>query len=409
MWLSAANDLTVRHSRMAILAAEATHLEARDVSRTSGFRIELISDWKQARARWKDPRPPTPFQDFRWLDAWYGAVRNVEPLIAYITDAPSAEQVALLPLVRRTHRGLRVVEFADLDLTDYNAPLLGPAAPCDAARARLLWRELVAALKRVPGGADLVRLRKLPLELDGWPNPLALLAGTGGCAVNGNVVTIVNDFETWRSALKKSVRKQLDRSWRTFASYPQASFRVVRDEASVRTILAAMEIQQKARMRHLGQNFVPDEEAYTAFYRSLVADNIGSGYAVLSALTVGEEVVATLLGIRTGTRYVMVRISNAGEKWSNCSPGRLIIARTIAALHQDGVRVFDFSTGNYAYKRRFGVVPLRLVNLTKALSWRGVPLAARDGLVREIRRHPRFAVRISRALGMRSAREEYEV
>jgi len=223
------------------------------------------------------------------------------------------------------------------------------------------------------------------------------------------VVTIGNDFETWRSALKKSVRKQLDRSWRTFARYPQASFRVVRDEASVRTILAAMEIQQKARMRHLGQNFVPDEEAYTAFYRSLVADNIGSGYAVLSALTVGEEVVATLLGIRTGTRYVMVRISNAGEKWSNCSPGRLIIARTIAALHQDGVRVFDFSTGNYAYKRRFGVVPLRLVNLTKALSWRGVPLAARDGLVREIRRHPRFAVRISRALGMRSAREEYEV
>ena len=220
-----------------------------------------MPDWKQARARWKDPRPPTPFQDFRWLDAWYGAVRNVEPLIAVITDASSAEQVALLPLVRRTRRGLRIVEFADLDLTDYNAPLLGPAAPRDAARARLLWRELVAALKRVPGGADLVRLRKLPLELDGRPNPLALLAGTGGCAVNGNVVTIGNDFETWRQALKKSIRKQLDRSWRTFASYPQASFRVVRDEASVRTILAAMEIQQIARMRHLGQNFVPDEEA----------------------------------------------------------------------------------------------------------------------------------------------------
>ena len=51
----------------------------------------------------------------------------------------------------------------------------------------------------------------------------------------------------------------------------------------------------------------------------------------------------------------MVRISNAGEKWSNCSPGRLIIERTMAALHQEnGVREFDFSVGNYAYKRRFG-------------------------------------------------------
>ena len=54
----------------------------------------------------------------------------------------------------------------------------------------------------------------------------------------------------------------------------------------------------------------------------------------------------------------MIRISNAGEKWSNCSPGRLIIERTMAALHQDGVREFDFSIGNYAYKRRFGVAPL---------------------------------------------------
>ena len=53
---------------------------------------------------------------------------------------------------------------------------------------------------------------------------------------------------------------------------------------------------------------------------------------------VDDEVVATLLGIRTGSRYVMIRISNTGEKWSNCSPGRLIIERTTAALHRDGVR-----------------------------------------------------------------------
>ena len=79
---------------------------------------------------------------------------------------------------------------------------------------------------------------------------------------------------------------------------------------------------------------------------------------MLSALTVGEEVVATLLGIRSGPRYLMLRSSHAGEKWSHCSPDRLIINRTMAALHQDGVRSFDFSIGNYAYKRRFGVAPL---------------------------------------------------
>ena len=55
---------------------------------------------------------------------------------------------------------------------------------------------------------------------------------------------------------------------------------------------------------------------------------------MVSALTVGEEVVATLLGVRNGPRYVMVRVSNAGDKWSACSPGRLVIERTMAALAQ---------------------------------------------------------------------------
>jgi CelD/BcsL family acetyltransferase involved in cellulose biosynthesis len=396
------NPMVVQHSRV----TEAARPDVMDSCRASGFRVELICDWHLARARWSTSDPPTPFQDVRWLDAWYGAFRGVEPLIAVISDTATAERVALLPLVRRRLGALRIIEFADLDLTDFNAPLLGPAAPRDAAGAQLMWRELLSALKRMTGGADLLRLRKLPFDLAGQPNPFALLKGTSTCAVNGNELVTGEDFETWRNSLKKDLRKQLDRSWRAFARYPRAAFQIVTEEAAARATLAAMEAQQLARMRYLGLSFVPDEETYTTLYRRLVADDLGSGYATLSALTVGEEVVATLLGIRAGSRYVMLRMSNAGEKWSHCSPGRLVITRTMAALHAQGVRVFDFSTGNYAYKRRLGAVRRPLFNLTAPLSWRGMPLALRENIVRRIRRYPRFASRISRALGKRSAREE---
>ena len=162
----------------------------------------------------------------------------------------------------------------------------------------------------------------------------------------------------------------------------------------------------RERMQQLGLNFVLNDETCAAFYRNLVRDNAGNGYAVLSALTVGEEVVATLLGIRQGARYVMVRISNAGEKWSNCSPGRLIIERTMDALHSDGIRQFDFSIGNYAYKRRFGVKRIALVDFTAALSWRGLPYALRDRAARWLRRHPALADRVKRALGKPASREE---
>jgi CelD/BcsL family acetyltransferase involved in cellulose biosynthesis len=392
---------------MAVLTAAAGQLDAGAIARAAHYRVELFDDWREASARWTETRPTTPFQDFRWLGAWYGAFTEVQPLLAVITDAGTLEQVALLPLVRRFRRGLRIIEFADLDLTDYNAPLLGPAAPRDAAGAQAMWRELLVALTRLQGGADLIRLRKLPRDLDGRPNPLALLEGTGPSAVNGNLVSIGDNFDAWRHSLGRNARKGFLKSWRVFTRDPKARFGIITDPQEASRVMAAMEAQQGARMQVLGLSYSLDGEAYAAFYRDLVAANLRTGYAVLTALTVGEEVVATLLGIRNGARYAMVRFSNAGEKWANCSPGLLVIERTMEALHADGVRSFDFGTGNYGYKRKFGVTQLPLLNITRALSSRGKPLALRDRIVREVRRFPRLAARISRALGARSMREEF--
>jgi CelD/BcsL family acetyltransferase involved in cellulose biosynthesis len=394
---------------MSVLSAETARLDAWEISRVSGFRVELLRDWKQAASCWHDPGNATPFQNGRWLQAWYGAFATtpgVEPLIAVISDAATNEQAVLLPLVRRSQNGIRIVEPADLDLTDYNAPLLGAAAPRDVEAARAMWRDLRAALKRLPGGADLIRLRKMPVELDGRPNPLVLLDGAGPCSLNGNVVTTGDDFDAWRFTLERTVRKELERSWRVFTRDAAASFRIVTDREEALRMLSTMELQQGNRMQHLGLNFILNDETCAAFYRNLVRDNAGNGYAALSALTVGEEVVATLLGIRQGSRYVMVRISNAGDKWSNCSPGRLIIERTMAALHKDGIRQFDFSIGNYAYKRRFGVVHTPLVDFTASLSWRGVPYALRDRTACWLRRHPKLAEHVKRALGKPPSREE---
>jgi CelD/BcsL family acetyltransferase involved in cellulose biosynthesis len=392
-----------------MLTTTAGKLDAWTKTRAAGFRVELVDDWKVAIARWHDVSPSTPFQHPQWYDAWYSAfagVDGVEPLIAVVTDASTREGAALLPLIRRRHNNLRIVEFADLDLTDYNAPVLGNAAPRDAKAARALWRDLLSALRRMQGGADLIRLRKIPVDLNGRPNPLALIDSAGPCSLNGNLVTPGEDYDAWRYTLEKTVRKELERSWRVFTRDPAATFKLITDNQEALQILSATEVQQGTRMQSLGLNFVLNDETCAAFYRNLVRDGVGSGYALVSALTVGDEVVATLLGIRHGARYVMIRISNAGDKWSNCSPGRLIIERTMAALHRDGVREFDFSIGNYAYKRRFGVARLPLVDISAALSWRGWPHAWRDRAARELRNYPELAAFLKRALGKPLSREE---
>src|SRR5687767_7410590 len=167
---------------MTMLTTSAGQVAARPASRATGFRVELVHDWKQAVARWHDISPSTPFQQPQWYDAWYAAFAGAEgvaPLIAVVTDASTGEPAMLLPLIRRLQGKLATVEFADLNLTDYNAPILGSAAPRDAAAMRALWRSLLSALRRMPEAADLIRLRKVPVNLDGRSNPLALL-DTGG-------------------------------------------------------------------------------------------------------------------------------------------------------------------------------------------------------------------------------------
>ena len=354
------------------------------------------NDWTGAAA--------TPFQHAEWLNAFYDAAAadsSLEPLL--VTVRNGLGEIALrLPLLKRQKDNLSVIEFADLGMTDYNAPLLGPAAPQSIAEARKIWR----AIRRVLPKADLLSLQKMPLQLDGKTNPLGLLVAATPCAANGNPLAIGEDWEAFRFSWERTYRKELERSWRVFTRNPEAQFRVVSDAAQALRILEVMDSQQRERMADVGANYTLDEPLSADFYRRLVTENAANGFVSLTALMAGDEVVAALLGVCHRDTYVMIRICNSGGVWSNCSPGRLIIERTMAHLHARGFRVFDFSVGNYAYKRRFGVTRLPLVDLTAALSPRGLPLLLRTRLAALTRQYPRLHAFIRKSLGKPVSREE---
>ncbi|WP_019904095.1 GNAT family N-acetyltransferase [Methylobacterium sp. 77] len=358
---------------------------------TLGYGVEITSDWARAVAGWTGA--PTPFQDPVWIETWYESLRGragLTPLLVTARDTATGALALHLPLVIDETGRRRIIAFADFGLTDYNAPLLGPASPQDHAGALELWQAIRRALPR----ADLLSLRKMPARLADGPNPLALLRGACPCPLNGNEVRTGEDWEAYHRSLAKTVRKELERSWRVFSREPETRFGIVTDQGEAQRVLEIMARQQEARMRSLGADYRLDEAEFDAFYRRLVEKGLGSGYAIVSALTAGDEVVAALLGIRDAGTYVMIRISNAGEPWSHCSPGRLVIDKTMEALHAEGCRSFDFSIGDYDYKRRFKVEPLALVDLTLPLGWRGLKGAARAKLVSTLRRYPALDRRV---------------
>jgi CelD/BcsL family acetyltransferase involved in cellulose biosynthesis len=379
----------------------------RIVERTSSpsapkFKIDFVEDWKQAASCWSADGQETAFQHPLWFDAWYSAFKGVSPLIAIVADAATGRKIALVPLIRRVRHGVRIVEFADLNVTDYNAPVLRAGVAFDLAEARAICKALVAELRKVPGGVDLVRLRKMPGRIAGGINPLALLGREGSSSLNGNIIETGDDFETYRTSIK---RIQMPRYWRVFSRIPGAAFRMVGSVDEALKTVDVMDAQQGARMHKLDLEFVLNDDVHGGFYRDLVRRGLSQGFVVVSELTCDEAVVATMLGIRHGDYFAVLRISNAGARWSHCSPSKLVVERTMAALHEQGVRRFDFSVGNYAFKRRFGATQIPLTDASIALGWRGVPYVLRDHAAQGLRRYPWLAQMVGHALGRPSHEE----
>ena len=363
-------------------------------SSTSGIAVDFVGDWRQAASRLSAGHR-TAFQHGYWLGAWYEAFHDFAPLIALISDAATGKDIAVVPMISHIRRGIRIVEFADLGVSDNNAPILALDAALDAAATDAIGKALIDAVRALPDRFDLLRLKKMPAHVGGKPNPLVSLGRIGSCSLNGNLVLTGDDYEAYRASIK---RMQMPRCWRVFSRHAGARFEIAADVARARELLDVMDVQQQARMRKLGSRFILNDDAHARFYREVARQGIAEGYAVISALVCDEAVVATTFGVRSGASYFLLRISHAGDSWSNCSPGLLVTERTMAALHAEGVRRFDLSIGNQDYKRRFGAAKVALTDVSIALSWRGAPYAWRDHAAQNLRRYPRLAAFASRAI-----------
>jgi CelD/BcsL family acetyltransferase involved in cellulose biosynthesis len=326
------------------------------------------------------------------LRAWYATVGRAagEPLLLGVTDS-SGQMAAMLPLVRRKVGPLRVVEFADHGVSDGNAPVLGPAAPANAEDAKIMWQAVREALD-----ADLVRFTKMPPEIESRVNPLTVLPSVRLASLTGNMLAIEGSWDDYLASLKGMLRKQLRKSWRMFSENEGATFRRIDDPDEAVKVLDSLARQQSARLRAQGEPYRLDEPEFAAFYRNLVAEGVADGSVVLTALMCQGEVIAALLGLARGDTYVMVRISAANGRWSSCSPGRLVIMQTMQMLHAEGFRQFDFSVGDYPYKRRLGARSQPLFDLTEALTWRGLPLLILDRTKQFVRQHPALLALVRR-------------
>ncbi|MFT4096963.1 MAG: GNAT family N-acetyltransferase [Rhodoblastus sp.] len=324
----------------------------------------------------------TPFQTRAWLEPWYATVAPhfaVAPLILRVRDRRSGALLMMLPLARRRESGVRIVEFADLGVSDYHAPLFAPEMSELGERAAALWSQVRAALRP----ADLFRFEKAPRRVDGLRNPLL------------DIARRQMSFSAWEVALPadraafdagfpdRTFLRELARKNRRIAGRGEVRFAEACTPEDQRRAFDVLCEQRAARFAELGRDDILQRAPFRVFYEKVALaarDRIGR----LFTLSVDDEIVATIFGLARNGCFCMILSTIGGERWKSASPGNVSMDRLVSHLICEGGGVLDFTIGDEAYKRSFGAVAQPLSAGVASLSWRGSPYAIAD-IARRVR------------------------
>jgi len=300
----------------------------------------------------------TLFQHPTWLDQVYrhrAPATGSTRLVVTVRERVGARLVVVLPLVRRRRRGVRFIEFADLGVSDYAAPVIDRQAaallladPDIPGRVRaILGRFDVLQVQKLRGSATTTsrllaasRVRRLPYD----SHPVALPPGS----------------EDWRAKLlDPSFARRLARPGKRLRRKGEYAARDLTDPAEVDDLLARIRAFRAARFAdRRAIDLLQDPDCFT-FYSAVARQSVAEGGpARISAITLdGVPVAATLDLVDDRERlFLIVGFDFAGMR--TYSLGLLIVEELIDQAVAAGLHTFDLTIGNEGYKADFGASPV---------------------------------------------------
>ncbi|MGL3110619.1 GNAT family N-acetyltransferase [Bradyrhizobium sp. BR 1432] len=316
-----------------------------------------------------DNSAATAFQHPLWLHSLYTRLAShagATPLIVVVRHRTTRALAMVLPLLRIRRGPIRTVEFADLRVSDYLAPVCSPT----------IFSQLLAdesACAELPGllhPFDLLRMTKLP---DGRLPIENLLAAPRRVSMDTNAyaTVLIAPFEQWRaSAMDRSYQKELAKKYRQLQKKGVLSFSCCNDTASTINALEVMRKFRGPRFQSQGDGDLLQRPEYFGFYSEVALRGLGS-FVRLYAMKMDGDVIAAVLGLchRDTFHVIMSAFDIAGYK--SQSLGALMFEQVARDCIERGDQMLDFTIGDEPYKKLFGGQPSPMWAVTQAGSTAG--------------------------------------
>ncbi|WP_426434708.1 GNAT family N-acetyltransferase [Bradyrhizobium genosp. P] len=316
-----------------------------------------------------DSSDATAFQHPLWLDSLYRKLvpsAAAKPLVVVVRYRATGALAVVLPLLRVRRGPMRTIEFADLRVSDYLAPVCTARTFADLLHDEdgcLKLRQLIKPfdLLRIPKLLD----ARMPLE--------SLLAAPRRVSMDTNAyaTVLVAPFEQWQAnALGRSYQKELAKKWRQIQKKGALTFSCCDDSTST---LEAMEVMKKfrgPRFEAHGDGDLLQRPEYFEFYSDVAIRGLGS-FVRLYAMKMDGDVIATALGLRHRDSLLVVMTAFDLAGYKSQSIGALMFERVAKDCIERGDQVLDFTIGDEPYKKTFGAQPTPMSSVTQAGSAAG--------------------------------------
>jgi CelD/BcsL family acetyltransferase involved in cellulose biosynthesis len=272
----------------------------------------------------------------------------------------------LVPMAERRQGTMRILEFIDFGICDYNAPVirLDFATELAGQDFSVLWRQILGLVGRV----DAVNLQKMPAMIGEAPNPFVQLTCQEDmvafhCPLSG-------DFAGYMKSRGGHMSRELRRSRRKLDEVGSVELQVASDPEIAAAFIQSTISSKSAWCRANGVCDLLGQSAYTDFYNTLARQEVG-GIAHASALMVGDRMIAGNFGLVWRGRFYGLIQSSDFENYRAYSPGNILLAELIRWCCENGISLFDFSIGSESYKGRWADDEQQLYQHGQAFSVKG--------------------------------------
>jgi len=296
----------------------------------------------------------TAFQHPIWLALLYEKIVGhgaATPLIIVVRTGGRLAMV--LPLVRRRYTLLKVVEFADMRVSDY----ISPVADEETFSRIVADGRAVAAIRKHLKPYDLLRIGKLA------DSSLAIERLFGidkreSMGMSAYSSTLEPTFAAWREhQLDNSYRKELDKKSRQLGRMGQARFECSDSLDAIRTTFDALKLYRGKRFDGSdGPADLLQSPSYFEFYMAVAAEGCG-GFARTYTFWMDDRAIAGALGLahRGSLLVILGGFDEAGYRKQ--SIGSLMFEQIARDCIERGDHSLDFTIGDEPYKITFGGRP----------------------------------------------------